>query len=78
MECEDIVHQAELKLLHIALMPLPFQEFTPCAKQILDRNDILVGMSELNFSFRKSPPPQKSAPDFGANQTSLFAVEGDP
>ena len=75
MKRENIVHETKLELLHVALMPLSFQEFTPCAKQILDRNDILVGMSELNSSFPKSsPPPQEPAPDFGANQRVLSAL----
>src|SRR3989344_1628431 len=69
---ENVVHQAMLKLLHVALIALTAQKFLPCAKQVFHRNDIFIGMSANTPQV--APPPQESAPDSGANQTSLFVV----
>src|SRR3989344_5555719 len=66
MECEDVVHQLILELLHVLLLPLASYELTPRGKQILHRDDIFIGMSELNPP-RAIPPPTDFAP-FGAHQ----------
>ena len=56
MERKNIIHQLVLKLLHIFFLPLASDELPPRSKQIFPRDDILVGMSELNPP-RVSPPP---------------------
>src|SRR3989344_2769163 len=42
VETEDVCHQVPPELLHINACALPFYEFSPRVKQILDRDDILV------------------------------------
>ena len=37
------LHQISFKFLHISSFPLPFHELQPRFKQILNRDDILVG-----------------------------------
>src|SRR3989344_2177661 len=60
MQRQNILHQAVLELLHVSLLALASNKFTPCAKQILDGNDIVVAMSELDPPNR--PPPQRLLP----------------
>jgi len=55
VERKDVVHQAMLKILHVFLLALPTDKLAPRGEQILDRNDILVGMSENNPT-RPTPP----------------------
>ena len=55
MERKDIAHQAMPKILHIFLAAFATDELLPCSKQILDRNDILIDMSELSTP-RATPP----------------------
>jgi len=43
MQGEDVLHQVSPKFLHIRALVLSSYEFPPRFKQILDRNDILVG-----------------------------------
>ncbi len=50
----------ELELLNIRTRPLSLHEFLPCFKQVFHGNDILITMSENNFSHNLSgmiPPP---------------------
>ena len=54
VEREDVVHQIALEILHVVASAFPSQEFSPCLKEILDRDDIVIGMSELNPL--KQPP----------------------
>src|SRR3989344_5462186 len=62
MQGKHVVHQRKLEFLHIFLLPLPAYEFLPCFEQVLDGNDILVGMSEADSSpLRATPPPTDSA-----------------
>jgi hypothetical protein len=42
--------------LHILALSFSFYEFFPCVEEIFYRNDMLIGMSELDSS--KRPPPQ--------------------
>lgn len=57
MQAEDVVHQAMLELLHVFLVALPMDKFFPSGEQILDGDDIFVGMSENNP--RVTPPPNE-------------------
>jgi hypothetical protein len=61
-----------LEFLHVSLTVLAAQEFAPRGEQVFHRNDIFIGMSANTP--QTAPPPQESAPDSGAYQTSLFAV----
>ena len=72
MQGKDVVHQPSLEFLHVFFIPLAAHEFFPRLKQILYRDDILVGMSEQTSL--TDPPPQEPLACFGANQTSLSAV----
>lgn len=54
VERENIGHEIPCELLHVSATTLPFYKFSPCFKEILDRNDILIGMSGLDSS--KRPP----------------------
>src|SRR3989344_5203682 len=74
IECEDVVHQLVLELLHVLLLPLAPYELTPRGKQILHRDDIFIGMSELN-SPRGTPPPKAFFPFFwGSNRVFFLCV----
>lgn len=54
VERQDIVHELQAEFLHISLLPLAPQEFFPCLKKILDRDDIIKSMRE---PIRATPPP---------------------
>lgn len=47
-----------LKLLHVLFVPLSAYELFPGEEQIIYRNDIVIGMSELNIP--GTPPPAKT------------------
>ena len=72
MKLKYIIHQAMLEFLHIILLSLTAQELLPCAKQVLYRDDILVGMSELNPP--RPTPPRTNLACLGANQTILHSL----
>ena len=54
---EYVVHQAMLEFLYVFLLTLPFHKLLSRRKQILDGNDIVVGMSELDAL--RVPPPNR-------------------
>jgi len=58
MECQEVVHQPMLELLHVGFLSFAPHKLPPGGKQVLDGNDILVGMSELNTP--RNAPPQSS------------------
>jgi hypothetical protein len=72
MKREDIVHQAMLELLHITLSTLSAHELFPRREEILHRDDILVGMSELPS--RMTPPQPSFAARFGAHQDCVSSL----
>ena len=59
MKIEDIVHQRVLEFLHVVLLALTCRKLLPCGEQVFERNDIFIGMNELNPS-RPTPPPHES------------------
>jgi len=56
MQIKDVVHQAMLKFLHVALLPLASHELFPCCEEIFDGDDTVIVMVELD-SLRATPPP---------------------
>lgn len=42
VERENIRYETPPKFLHVSALMLPFHEFSPCVKKILDGDDILV------------------------------------
>ena len=58
-----IVHQSVRKSLHVGLIPFAKNKFSPGREQVLNRNDILQGMTQLNGPIPGVyPPPTASAP----------------
>ncbi len=72
VERGDLIYQVSLKLQDVYLLALAVEKLLPRRKQIFDRNDTVVGMSEL-FP-RVDPPPQELVAHFGARQTGLSAL----
>jgi hypothetical protein len=60
VQSKNIIHQTILKLLYISLPALASHKLLPGEKQIFNRDDILVGMRELEPLM--SPPPTEFAP----------------
>jgi endonuclease IV len=58
-----VIHQAQLELLHIFARLLTFYKLLPRFEEIFERNDMLVGMSELNATHisKSTPPPEASS-----------------
>ena len=52
---ENILHEISLKFLHISAFSFPLYELSPRFKEIIYRDDILIGMSALDSL--KRPPP---------------------
>src|SRR3989344_2893044 len=71
MECEDVVHQLVLELLHVCLFALPAYELTPCGEQVLHRDENRVAMNELK-PHRVTPPPNGFCPCLSASSRCIF------
>lgn len=61
VERENVIRESIFKLLYVLLAAFPFQEFIPRAEQIIDCNDILVGMNEMRSHSSERTPPDDSA-----------------
>lgn len=48
MELKDVIHESRLELLYVRLLPLAADKLAPRQKQVFDRNDTMVRMTNLN------------------------------
>lgn len=72
VEREDVIHQTQLELLHVFALSLAAHERAPRFEEIIERDDILVGMSE--FLDHKSNPPPATPASFTERKSSVPSV----